>query len=64
MALRDQRIVNARSLCWMTHTLVGFLVTLQRRIRRRSCAITKKQYSAPKVSVGTVKKSIAAMASR
>jgi hypothetical protein len=31
---------------------------------RRSCAITKKQYSTPKVSVGTVKKSIAAMASR
>jgi hypothetical protein len=33
-------------------------------MRRRSCAMTKKQYSTPMVSVGTVKKSIAAMASR
>ena len=30
----------------------------------RLCAMTKKQYSTPKVSVGTVKKSIAAIASR
>jgi hypothetical protein len=39
-------------------------VTLQYKIRHRSCAMTKKQYSTPKVTVGTVKKSIAAMASR
>src|SRR5271157_3563288 len=31
-------------------------------MQRRSCAMTKKQYSTPKVSVGMVKKSIAAMA--
>ena len=34
------------------------------RIFRRSWPMTKKQYRTPKVSVGTVKKSIAAMASR
>jgi hypothetical protein len=36
----------------------------QCRMRRRSCAMTKKQYNTPKVRVGTVKKSIAAIASR
>jgi hypothetical protein len=44
--------------------LLGCSVTLQCRIRRSSCAMTKKQYRTPKVSVGTVKKSIAAIASR
>jgi hypothetical protein len=44
--------------------LVGLRVTLKYRIRRRSWAMTKKQYSTPNVKVGTVKKSIAAMASR
>ena len=42
---------------------VGCRVTLQCRIRRRSWATTKKQYRTPKVSVGTVKKSIAAITS-
>ena len=50
--------------CWITQALVGCLVTRKCRIRRRSCAMTKKQYSTPKVIVGTVKKSIAAIASR
>jgi hypothetical protein len=36
-----------------THALVGCLVTLQLRIRHRSCATTKKPYSMPKVSAGT-----------
>jgi hypothetical protein len=31
-------------------------------MRRRSWPMTKKQYRTPKVSVGTVKKSMAAMA--
>jgi hypothetical protein len=39
-------------------------VTLQGRILRRSCPMTKTQCRTPKVSVGTVKKSIAAMVSR
>src|SRR5271165_3354436 len=34
------------------------------RIVRRSWPMTKKQYNTPKVRVGTVKKSIAAIASR
>jgi Putative transposase len=43
---------------------LGFRVTLKCKIFRRSWPITKKQYRTPNVSVGTVKKSIAAMASR
>src|ERR1700723_832920 len=43
---------------------MGFPVTLQGRILRRSCPMTKTQCRTPKVSVGTVKKSIAAMVSR
>src|SRR5262249_19007920 len=43
---------------------LGFRVTLQRRILRRSWPMRKKQYRTPKVSVGTVKKSIAAIPSR
>ena len=43
---------------------VGFRVTLKCRILRRSWSMMKKQYRTPNVSVGTVKKSIAAMASR
>ena len=52
---------NALRNCWITQALVGCLVTWQCRIRRRSCAITKKQYGMSKVIVGTVKRSIAAM---
>src|ERR1700730_4304057 len=50
--------------CCATQRASGFRVTLKCRILRRSWPITKKQYRTPKVSVGTVKKSIAAMASR
>ena len=39
-------------------------VTLKCRILRRPCSITKKPYSTRKVAVGTVKKSMAAIASR
>src|ERR1017187_4209654 len=48
----------------MTQALLGCLVTLNCITRLRSCAMTKKQHSTPKVNVGTVKKSIAAIASR
>jgi len=50
--------------CKATQRALGLRVTLQCRIRRRSWPITKKQYRMPKVSVGTVKKSIAAISSR
>ena len=43
---------------------LGFRIRLKRRILWRSWPMTKKQYNTPNVSVGTVKKSIAAMASR
>jgi len=49
--------------CWTIHRLVGCLVTLKCKMRRRSWLIRKKQWSTLKVTVGTVKKSIAAMAS-
>ncbi|HXF13376.1 MAG TPA: hypothetical protein VN517_09495 [Terriglobales bacterium] len=49
--------------CWTTHMLGGCFVTLKCRIRRRPCPMTKKQWSTPNVIVGTVKKSIAAIAS-
>ena len=39
-------------------------VTLKCRILRRPCSITKKPYSTRKVAVRTVKKSMAAIASR
>jgi hypothetical protein len=55
---------HASRICWTIHQALGFLVTFQRRIFRRSWPMTKKQYRTPKVSVGTVKKSIAAIASR
>ena len=51
------QLLNDPSAGWM-------LVALQWTICRRLCAMTKKQYSTPRVSVGTVKKSIAVMASR
>src|SRR4029077_19080650 len=50
--------------CCTTQSALGFCVTLKCRIFRRSWPMTKKQYRTPNVSVGTVKKSIAAMASR
>ena len=50
--------------CCTTQSALGFRVTLKCRIFRRSWPMTKKQYRTPNVSVGTVKKSIAAMASR
>src|ERR1700694_1901857 len=53
----------SRSSCTI-HRLVGWFVTLKCRMRRRSWLMTKKQQSTPNVIVGTVKKSIAAIASR
>src|SRR5882762_5783035 len=50
--------------CCTTQSALGLRVTLKCRILRRSWPMTKKQYRTPNVSVGTVKKSIAAMASR
>jgi hypothetical protein len=41
----------------MIHSAVGCGVTLQCRILRRWCSMTKKQYSIRNVTVGTVKKS-------
>lgn len=61
---RGRVIGKASRSCWTTQALFGCFVTWQWRIRRRSCAMIKKQYSVPNASVGTVKKSIAAMASR
>src|SRR5215469_1322507 len=55
---------HASRICCAIQRVVGFRVTPQRRILRRSCPMTKKQYSTPKVSVGMVKKSMAAIASR
>src|SRR5215472_6530788 len=49
--------------CWTIHRLVGCLVTLKCKTRRRSWLMMKKQWSIVKVTVGTVKKSIAAIAS-
>ena len=42
----------------------GCGVTLKCRILRRSCSMTKKQYTTRNVAVGTVKRSKATMASR
>jgi hypothetical protein len=50
--------------CYMIPSALGFRVTLKCKILRRSWLITKKQNKTPNVSVGTVKKSIAAMASQ
>src|SRR6267143_3553506 len=54
---------NASRNCWMIQLLVGCFVMLKCRIRRRSWLMTKKQWRTPNVIVGTVKKSIAAIAS-
>src|SRR5215831_12491782 len=48
----------------MTQSSVGWRVTLQCRILRRPCSMTKKQYNSWNVNVGTVKKSNATIASR
>src|SRR5438552_8801280 len=50
--------------CCTTQRALGFRVTLKHRILRRSWPMTKKQYRTPNVSVGNVKKSIAAIAWR
>src|SRR5215470_15615813 len=50
--------------CCMIQRPFGFLVTFRRRILRRSWLMTKKQYKTRKVSVGTVKKSMATIAWR
>src|SRR6516164_6161327 len=55
---------NASRSCCTIHSTVGCWVTLQCRILRRSCSMTKKQYSTRKVTVGTVKKSMGARTSR
>jgi len=57
-------LVLAPKLSELPNLQAGWLVTLKCRMRRRSCAITKKQYSTLKLSVGTVNKSMAAIASR
>lgn len=54
---------NASRNCWMIQALVGYFVRLKCRRRRRSWLMTKKQLRTPKVIVGTVKKSMAAIAS-
>jgi hypothetical protein len=46
------------------HSAVGCRVTLKCKILQRPCSITKKQYSSLNVTVGTVKKSKAAITSR
>ena len=50
--------------CWPVQEAQGASVTLQRTMRRRSCARTTNTYSARKVAVGTTKKSIAAARGR
>ena len=55
---------NASRNSWTTQSAVGCWVTLQCRILLRPCSMTKKQYSNWNVSVGTVKKSKAAITSR
>src|SRR5215469_9235662 len=50
--------------CCTIQSACGLRVTLKCRILRRSWLIAKKQFRTPNVSVGTVKKSTAAMASR
>jgi hypothetical protein len=55
---------GASRICCTIRNALGFRVTLKCRTLRRSWPMTKKQYRTPNVSVGTVKKSIAAMASR
>jgi hypothetical protein len=55
---------NASRNCWTIHWLVGCRVTLKCRMRRRPGARPENQSSMPQVTVGTVKKSIAAIASR
>src|ERR1700722_9233048 len=50
--------------CWTIQRALGFRVMLKRRNFLRSWPITKKQYRKPNASVGTVKKSMAAIASR
>ena len=50
--------------CCTIQAPVGCSVTLKCRMLRRPWLITKKHYSIRKVAVGTVKKSMAAMASR
>ena len=55
---------HASRICCTIQSALGLLVTWKRRILRRSWPMTKKQYGTPNVSVGTVKKSMAAMASR
>src|SRR5258708_24025260 len=62
--LCDSLKVHASRNCCTTQRAWGLRVTLKCRILRRSWPMTKKQYRTPKVSVGTVKKSIAAIASR
>jgi hypothetical protein len=62
--LRAGAYGQASRICCTIQSALGFLVTLKPRICRRSWPMTKKEYRTPNVSVGTVKKSIAAIASR
>src|SRR5215471_11674702 len=55
---------NVSRSCWTTQTDDGCEVTLTWRILRRPCSMTNKQYRTRKVTVGTVKKSRATIASR
>ena len=43
--------------CCVTHSDVGWAVTLHCRTLRQPCSMTRKPYSSLKVNVGTVKKS-------
>ena len=52
---------HASLICCTIQRALGFRVTLTPGILRRSWPMTKKQYRTPEVSVGTVKKSIAAI---
>jgi hypothetical protein len=55
---------NVSQSCWMTHAAAGWSVTSNRRTRCRSCSIANQMYKILKVTVGTAKKSIAAITSR
>src|ERR1017187_6607860 len=63
IARRMLTFQQPRGNCCTIQMLVGWRVTLKCRMRRRSWPMMKKQYRTPKVRVGTVKKSMAAIAS-
>ena len=69
VTIKNRIAVRTRFRKCLSHLLhypgaVGCSVTLKWRIRRRPCSMMKKQYKTWNVRVDTVKKSMAAMASR